>query len=217
MHVYPLLICATSCCGHNLPMMNSISHFSQSPGIPVHRNIRSSSTKKVAFRVLSACMILLGAMFAVFFAQTIGSASKVIHAQSCYNGGTKRKIADSSFTGGEYSSETEQRERRNRFPSVEERVKFYMGAWHTPPCTRKDKVPYTFFNETCLLVREIVDQAKNTVGTTFVVTQKIQMARIIFLDLKEIEACDNGYCSDVKSSMVPTVEKIPVNAPILFQ
>ena len=153
-------------------------------------------------------------MFVVFSAQTFGRTTKALLAQS---GGAKRKTADSSFTDGEYASETEQLARCSRFPSAEDRVKFYMGAWYSPACTQQDRVQYAFFNETFLLVREALGQADNMKATTFVVKQKIQMARVIYLNLQELEACDNGYCDDVKSSMVPTLDKVASSAPILLQ
>jgi len=32
-------------------------------------------------------------------------------------------------------------DRSDRFPSIEERIRLYMGDWYLPPCTDADKVP----------------------------------------------------------------------------
>jgi hypothetical protein len=57
-----------------------------------------------------------------------------------------------------YSSLQEQKNRSNRFPSVETRVKFYMSHWYAPPCPGDDstKIKYQLISHNSTTQRKIV-------------------------------------------------------------
>ena len=131
----------------------------------------------------------------------------------------------------EYTSAKEQNGRRDRFPTVEDRVKTYMGAWYAPPCRDSDKIAFRFVNvtidgkpENVLLFRE-VPKVNSSVQRTFVAAKHIRAARAIYLDRQDMEHCDfNHYCVDTKQYMLSTLDRLATNSttfeekiPIILQ
>ena len=121
----------------------------------------------------------------------------------------------------EYTSLEEQEGRSGRFPSVEDRVKIYMGRWYVPPCDVSDKVQYRFIDSTTtttttsvprkserlLLLREL-PKVNETEQRVFVAPKHIQPAQAIYLDRQQFVGCFNGYCLDTKEYIIPTLERL---------
>jgi hypothetical protein len=115
-----------------------------------------------------------------------------------------------------YSSENERDLRHSRFPSVQDRVKIYMGPWYSPPCEGNNavsRVSYSVVNEEgndekMVLLRELArsDMRKQR---TFVTSRQIVSARAIWLDWHAMMECnDNPYCADTKKYLLPALDRV---------
>jgi hypothetical protein len=124
----------------------------------------------------------------------------------------------------EYSSEEEHDARRYRFPSVEDRVKIYMGSWYAPPCKGDaiTKVSYNVVNETregiiterLLLVREI-GESESPQQRTFVAIQQLVFANVILLERHGMIDCfDNPYCEDIKKYILTTLDRVDITSSL---
>ena len=172
----------------------------------------SGRLKKTTFRVSSVCIVCI-CTFAVFSA--VRSTRGTIQG---LNAAENKKQIDPY--AGEYASAREEQDRRFRFPSIESRVKYYMGIWYSPPCSYQDKILYTKVNDSMTLLQQPLGRPDGTAAaSTIEVSPKIRMARMFYLDLPELDNCDsrNGYCSDTKSSVVLTFDKVDSRVPILLQ
>jgi hypothetical protein len=117
-----------------------------------------------------------------------------------------------------YASKSEQEARTHRFPSVEDRVKIYMGPWYTPPCEETDKVAYRFYNQTTdgekhrfLLVHEL-PQIGNPDRRFFFASGSMVSARAFFLDRTTVMSCtSDDYCADTKDYILPTLDRLDAN------
>jgi hypothetical protein len=120
----------------------------------------------------------------------------------------------------EYSSKEEQDGRLDRFPSVQDRIKIYMGGWYTPPCEGNDaaKIPYKFVNATpdgqrLLLVREL-PRGDDKPQRTFVLSKSIQFDRTFYLDRQTMLGCTeqhDHYCSDTVQYMLPALDRLALD------
>jgi len=136
-----------------------------------------------------------------------------------------------------YSSRTEMENRRKRFPSVDERVRLYMGNWYLPPCANQQAdsiseedayVRYNYvFNATLgadmMLFRESRTWREKIRGMLrhFVVDESTGYDLLRFMTKRETWFnCDNSYCNDLVKYLLPAMDRAPVDAapvPILYQ
>ena len=123
-------------------------------------------------------------------------------------------IAFGQSLSSEYASFQEQGNRSSRFPSVDDRVKTYMGRWYVPPCDESNKIPYRFIDSTIegkserlVLLREL-PKVNGTEKRVFVVPNHVQSARAIYLKRQAFEGCKSGYCLDTKKYIIPTLDRL---------
>ena len=125
----------------------------------------------------------------------------------------------------EYASIEEQNSRSNRFPSVDDRVRIYMGRWYVPPCQESDKVGFKLINNTVrrsgqpeqfFLVRELYQADHPKRQRTFVLTKSVQNTRVFYLDRQELQNCSaerlKNYCSDAREYILPVLDRLSSNS-----
>ena len=102
----------------------------------------------------------------------------------------------------EYSSLREQNGRYGRFPTVEERIKLYMGSWYTPPCPGNLKATVLYQNttdnkgNTVYLARELARKDTRNGPRTFVLPTNYQLIRAVALNKHSFRGCSKAYCID---------------------
>lgn len=132
--------------------------------------------------------------------------------------------------GFAYVNEEEMRGRRDRFPSVIERVKLYMSNWYTPPCDDYARVAYTYTEEHndsagLLNLREIAIPTSKP--ETLVRFWRINSLfdgsndhgvfdRVHFVDRDSMVRCKHRYCKDMVEFLFPFLVHTGA-APILYQ
>ena len=127
----------------------------------------------------------------------------------------------------EYASTEEQDSRSTRFPSVDDRVRIYMGRWYEPPCEDSDKVGFKRItvNETIgrsgqpesfFLVRELPQFDRPKRRRIFVLTNSVQTTRAFYLDRHALKNCSDqnlrNYCRDSRDFILPALERLNANS-----
>jgi hypothetical protein len=145
-----------------------------------------------------------------------------------------------------YQSQAEMMNRSQRFPSIAERVKFYMSNWYRPPCHNNNEstvndvgfIHYRYDtnqnNFKHVLVREVQSTANNeTQGNlrrrTFMIYPNTTLGKIHYLVPNQIrpENCHSEYCTDILHYWLPAMERTGYSTifeksneeipPVLFQ
>ena len=150
------------------------------------------------------------------------------------------------LTGG-YLSSAEMEDRHLRFPSAQERVKLYMSSWYTPPCKRNDTakaeyeegdglVQYAYLpsNESIgpqLLLLDAIPGNGSGAGEgslaghrrrLFLVNgTNVKGTVIFYLIPSDLRNCHDGYCNDVRSYIIPSLQRLQslatMKVPVLLQ
>jgi len=107
-----------------------------------------------------------------------------------------------------YSSLKEQDEREYRFPSIEDRVKFYMASWYVPPCPSNHEAmaAYRRLGSNSFLVREISTEQP---PRTFILRTQSQNNRVFALDPDTLHSrCHRKYCGDSLIYLAPALRRV---------
>jgi len=117
-----------------------------------------------------------------------------------------------------YFTMEEQDSRSSRFPSVQDRVKAYMGFWYHPPCRDEDFVPYRR-QDHLVLVREF-NRAKFPQYTFAISGMEAEEARVLLAN--ETMDCSmkigQDYCPDMQEYFYPSLKRIEMeDHPFLVQ
>ena len=123
----------------------------------------------------------------------------------------------------EYYSLEEQNGRHGRFPSVEERIKLYMGSWYTPPCPGNLEATVLYQNTTdnkgnkVYLARELARKDTPKGPRTFVLPTNVQLVRTVALNKHSFKECSNAYCTDpIEHLLRPTMRLALEDIPMVF-
>jgi Glycosyl transferase family 90 len=113
--------------------------------------------------------------------------------------------------------------RSSRFPSVEERVKFYMANWYLPPCEGSSSgfVNYRIFNSSSRDDDSSVELSypptEGDNATALEVTWNIRADRLFHLGRDELNNCAGNrthyrnmeyYCQDTIDTMLPLMQRL---------
>ncbi|KAL7564432.1 hypothetical protein ACA910_002747 [Epithemia clementina (nom. ined.)] len=85
--------------------------------------------------------------------------------------------------------------RKQRFPSVDERVQIYMGNWYTPPCSNITKAAIYFEQNGS---KSLKVKSESTRNETIEIFSEVEADRILFLDIDALHEC-------AKISNVPNI------------
>jgi len=136
------------------------------------------------------------------------------------NEATLCEIGRQSYLSKEYASLEEQQDRKNRFPSVEQRVKIYMGSWYVPPCPGNSKGIATFNildnprNTTKYVLREVVTRNAPNPRTFVLPSYKIPMSQAFVMQEEFVNAqCYTLYCDDMMRFLLPSVRRVDATSP----
>jgi len=132
-------------------------------------------------------------------------------------------------------------ERSSRFPSVDERIKLYLGNWYSPPCEENVNayVRYDFaYHDHALLPSACSTQKPNVTlqeihgNWTTEISPEVKFDILFYLDRDEIMTCaKNGttqsyrfYCRDIHDIVLPALDRLswngnhpPNGTPIVIQ
>ena len=130
-----------------------------------------------------------------------------------------------------YANRAERDFRRERFPSVEDRVRIYMSNWYMPPCNSDGQVVYervlnttadeqsggwfyrgaSEYDRYYYKIRELESSISGETRRTLVLTNKPKIGRMFYLDEDDLYHCYlqrewsiRHYCSDSIASIVHT-------------
>ena len=111
--------------------------------------------------------------------------------------------------------------RHLRFPSVQDRIRLYMGSWYTPPCPDNTDalIPYRYLGKSSmdgdLLVKSLA--SKDRPSRIFRVGHDIEMARMVNLNRDAVLNCtSNDYCTDAIQYWVPALNRVEKEKNPLF-
>ena len=110
---------------------------------------------------------------------------------------TAETFADRSFSSVSSTGST----RKRRFPSVDERVKLYMGNWYSPPCDSSDGIHYFEQNESIKTSFNVkIPSSTGNSSTTYEILARVEADRIFVLQTEELAEC-------AKLSNVPQIAR----------
>jgi hypothetical protein len=129
-----------------------------------------------------------------------------------------------------YSSRAEANFRRNRFPSIEDRVRVYMSNWYLPPCDKNGKVVFelkknvtildddknslTNINNYYYTISELESHDFRTDQRILSISKNVEVRRIFFLDAKELDKCSQQPSLSIRFYCSNSVESILLEAKV---
>jgi len=119
--------------------------------------------------------------------------------------------------GKHYKSLKEQDERKYRFPSVQDRVKFYMGSWYLPPCddNRQSMAAYRRLDNGEVVIREIASSSVKK-PRIFVMPPRAETNRAFVIDPDTLHRrCERKYCGDTLMYVVPAMRRTQSSTPVV--
>jgi hypothetical protein len=124
-----------------------------------------------------------------------------------------------------YQSRAQRDFRQYRFPSIEDRVKLYMGDWYLPPCNEDGKVDLSGMHrrsDTALSMKEI-SMSNATTSRAFSILAKVEVSILFYFHKESLKICSQRqwpigpYCSEslvtieqAKSALVDWDDPIPI-------
>lgn len=124
-----------------------------------------------------------------------------------------------------YQSRVERDFRTYRFPSIDDRVKLYMGDWYLPPCKEDWKIrvpPNEGKDAHTILLHEIT---LNNTSRELAVRSQVEVSILFFFNQKQLSLCSQikwpigPYCSDSEATVgfAKQYMKLDERIPILMQ
>lgn len=106
-------------------------------------------------------------------------AMVIVQFSSCHSAAVA--AADVAGSSSDRNTITTPKSRRDRFPSIDERVQLYMSNWYAPPCSKRDEFPISVLGDTLTV-------ANTTFGSDVIPDQVFWVRPNVIFDCARSEA-----------------------------
>jgi len=161
----------------------------------------------MSFRLELLCALLGTILLELLTHTRIDYRMYLRHIQQCKNGAAWMPGSNSPSLSRYYRTIQEQEDREHRFPSIDERIRFYMGTWYVPPCPGNTEAMVAFHKVgNTTYVQEI---AKQNARTWYLPGHQSEIGRVFTVNPETIgNKCDRKYCHDTMEFLVPAVKRL---------